>query len=79
MNDAAERIALVHEWLEAVDLVLLRPQVWSRTGEPMPLPLSALDAIHLATALIWCDRIGPRAQWIPSPRNGINGPLPVRL
>ena len=64
MNEAAERIALVHEWLEAVDLVLLRPPVLSRAGEPMPLPLGTLDAIHLATALIWRDRIGPLPQLV---------------
>jgi predicted nucleic acid-binding protein len=62
MNEAAERTALVHEWLEAVDLVLLRPPVLSRAGEPMPLPLGTLDAIHLATALIWRDRLGPLSQ-----------------
>lgn len=64
MNEAAERIALVHEWLEAVDLVLLRPPVLSRASEPMPLPLGTLDAIHLATALIWRDRIGPLPQLV---------------
>ena len=25
----------------------------------MPMPLGTLDALHLATALIWRDRIGP--------------------
>jgi predicted nucleic acid-binding protein len=58
MDEAAERIGVVNEWLEAVDLVLLRPQVLSRASEPMPLPIGTLDAIHLATALIWRDRMG---------------------
>lgn len=62
MDQAAERIGLVHEWLEAVDLVLLRPPVMSRASEPMPMPLGTLDAIHLATALVWRDRIGPLPQ-----------------
>jgi hypothetical protein len=44
---------------EAIDLVLLRPPVMSRASEPMPLPLGALDAVHLATGLIWRDRTGP--------------------
>ena len=57
--EAAERIRAVNEWLEAVDLVLLRPPVLSRASEPMPLPIGTLDAIHLATALIWRDRVGP--------------------
>lgn len=58
-GEAAERIRAVNEWLEAVDLVLLRPPVLSRASEPMPLPIGTLDAIHLATALIWRDRVGP--------------------
>lgn len=62
MDEAAERIASITEWLEAVDLVLLRPPVLSRASEPMPMPLGTLDAIHLATALLWRDRIGPLPQ-----------------
>ena len=50
---------IVTEWLEAIDLVLLRPPVLSRASEPMPMPLGTLDAVHLATALIWRDRMGP--------------------
>jgi predicted nucleic acid-binding protein len=62
MDEAAERIAWVNEWLEAVDLVLVRPPVLSRASEPMPVPLGTLDAIHLASALIWRDRLGPLPQ-----------------
>ena len=58
-GEAAERIRAVNEWLEAIDLVLLRPSVLSRASEPMPMPVGTLDAIHLATALIWRDRMGP--------------------
>ena len=64
MDEAAERIAVVNEWLEAVDLVLLRPPVLSRASEPMPMPLGTLDAIHLATALLWRDRFGPLPQLV---------------
>lgn len=58
-DEAAGRLRIVTEWLEAIDLVLLRPSVLSRASEPMPMPLGTLDAVHLATALIWRDRIGP--------------------
>ena len=51
MEEATERIGVVNGWLEAVDLVLLRPPVLSRASEPMPIPVGTLDAIHLATAL----------------------------
>ena len=58
-EEAATRMRIVNEWLEAIDLVLLRPPVLSRASEPMPMPLGTLDAVHLATALIWRDRMGP--------------------
>jgi predicted nucleic acid-binding protein len=64
MEEATERIGVVNEWLEAVDLVLLRPPVLSRASEPMPMPVGTLDAIHLATALIWRDRLGPLPQMV---------------
>lgn len=60
-DEAAVRVRLVSEWLEAIDLVLLRPAILSRASEPMPMPLGTLDAVHLATALIWRDRMGPLA------------------
>ena len=62
MDDAAERTGVVNEWLEAVDLVLRRPPVLGRASETMPMPFGTLDAIHLATALIWRDRLGPLPQ-----------------
>ena len=58
-EEAAARFRTVNEWLEAIDLVLMRPPVLSRASEPMPMPLGTLDALHLATALIWRDRVGP--------------------
>lgn len=58
-EEAARCTHAVHEWLEAIDLVLLRPPVLSRASEPMPMPIGTLDAVHLATALIWRDRMGP--------------------
>ena len=57
--EAAARVRAVNDWLEAIDLVLLRPPVLSRASEPLPMSLGTLDALHLATALIWRDRMGP--------------------
>ena len=59
IEEAAERLKVVADWLEAIDLVLLRPPVLSRAGDPLPTPLGTLDAVHLATALIWRDRMSP--------------------
>jgi predicted nucleic acid-binding protein len=58
-EEAAARLRTINEYLEAIDLVLIRPPVLSRASEPMPMPLGTLDAMHLATALIWRDRVGP--------------------
>jgi predicted nucleic acid-binding protein len=57
-EEAGLRLGVVRDWLEAIELVLLRAPVLSRACEPMPTPLGSLDAVHLATALIWRDRIG---------------------
>lgn len=61
-QEAADRMSTIRAWLESIDLVLLRPPVLSRAGEPMPLPIGTLGAIHLATALTWRDRMGPLPQ-----------------
>jgi predicted nucleic acid-binding protein len=58
-DEAAVRLRALNDWLEAIDLVLLRTPVLSRASEPMPMPLGTLDALHLATALLWRDRMGP--------------------
>ena len=56
--EAASRRAIATEWVEAVDLVLLQRPVLARASEPFPTPLGTLDALHLATALVWRDRMG---------------------
>ena len=55
-EEAAIRSAVVRDWLEAVDLVLLKRPILARASEPFPMPLGTLDAMHLATALVWRDR-----------------------
>lgn len=62
--EAADRLRAVMAWLEAISLVLVRPPVLSRASEPMPTALGTLDAIHLATALLWRDRIGPLSAFV---------------
>lgn len=50
---AAERMEAVHRFLEAVDLVETGREVLERAAQPFPIPLGTLDAIHLATAMLW--------------------------
>jgi predicted nucleic acid-binding protein len=58
VEEAADRSRAISERLEAIDLVLQRPPVLSRASGPLPTPLGTLDAVHLATALIWRERMG---------------------
>lgn len=55
-EEAALRRGVVTDWLESVDLVLLQRQILSRASEPFPVSLGTLDALHLATALVWRER-----------------------
>jgi predicted nucleic acid-binding protein len=57
-EEAGDYRKVLAEWLESIDLVLLRAPVLSRASEPMPTPLGTLDALHLATALVWRERVG---------------------
>lgn len=57
IDDAASRRGAVTDWLEAVDLVLLQRPILARASDPFPTPLGTLDALHLATALVWQDRM----------------------
>jgi len=57
VEEAASRREIATEWLEAVDLVLLQRPILARASEPFPTPLGTLDALHLATALVWRDRM----------------------
>lgn len=57
-EEASARRATIGDWLEeAIDLILLQRAVLSRASEPFPTPLGTLDAVHLATALVWRDRM----------------------
>jgi predicted nucleic acid-binding protein len=58
VDEAATRARAVSDWLEAIDLVLLRTPVLSRAAQPLPVALGTLDAVHLASALIWRERGG---------------------
>lgn len=45
--------------LRRMQCVLPSRSILSRAGESFPVPLKALDAIHLATALQWRERRAP--------------------
>jgi predicted nucleic acid-binding protein len=51
--DIARRRETVFRLLESLELVEPGPGVLSRAAQPLPTELGTLDAIHLATALLW--------------------------
>jgi len=52
-NDLALRRETVFRLLAELNVVDVSKVVLSRASEPFPAPLGTLDAIHLATALLW--------------------------
>jgi len=54
-GEVLPRMEAVHRFLEAVDLVEPDREVLERAAQPFPVPLGTLDAVHLATALLWRD------------------------
>lgn len=60
LSDAeiAVRREAVFRLLESVEIVELTRPVLARASQPLPTALGTLDAIHLATALLWKDRSG---------------------
>lgn len=55
VDDLAERRGAVYRLLEGVEVVDVGRPVLRRASEPFPTPLGTLDAIHLSTALTWCE------------------------
>jgi predicted nucleic acid-binding protein len=54
-SQVADRRASLFRLLEEVELVDVTRAVLRRASEPFPTPLGTLDAIHLATAVLWRD------------------------
>jgi predicted nucleic acid-binding protein len=61
-HEIAIRREAVYRVLDAIDIVELTRPVLARASQPMPTTLGSLDAIHLATALLWGERSGTRLE-----------------
>jgi predicted nucleic acid-binding protein len=55
----AERRDAAHRQLRRMRRLMPSRSIIRRAGEPLPVPLRSLDAIHLATALAWRERREP--------------------
>jgi uncharacterized protein len=56
--DLARRRAAILEFAGSLEVVEVDTIVLDRAAQPMPTELGTLDAIHLATALLWKDMMG---------------------
>lgn len=56
--EVATRRAAILSLIAALELVELDAAVLDRASQPMPTELGTLDAIHLATALLWKEMTG---------------------
>lgn len=56
-DEIATRRESVFRLLEALEVVELTHPVLARAAQPLPTALGTLDAIHLATALLWKEQL----------------------
>ena len=56
--EVAKRRATILSLLASIELVEIDAAVLDRAAQPMPTELGTLDAIHLATALLWKEMTG---------------------
>jgi predicted nucleic acid-binding protein len=52
-DETAQRRETVFRFLDEIDIVEVTPVVLHRASLPSPTPLGTLDALHLATAMLW--------------------------
>ncbi|HEX8013340.1 MAG TPA: PIN domain-containing protein [Casimicrobiaceae bacterium] len=54
----AERREAVYRLMESIEVVEITYPILARASQPLPTALGTLDALHLATALLWKERAG---------------------
>jgi predicted nucleic acid-binding protein len=57
-SEVARRRSTILSIIESLELVEIDSVVLDRAAQPMPTELGTLDAIHLASALLWKDATG---------------------
>jgi predicted nucleic acid-binding protein len=56
--EIARRRATILSLIDSLELIEIDATVLDRAAQPMPTELGTLDAIHLASALLWKDAMG---------------------
>ena len=57
-SEIAMRRATILALIDSLELVEIDNVVLNRAAQPMPTEIGTLDAIHLASALLWNDALG---------------------
>ena len=57
-TEIAGRRATILRLIDSLELIEIDSTVLDRAAQPMPTELGTLDAIHLASALLWKDATG---------------------
>jgi len=57
-TEVARRRATILNLIDSLELIEIDSVVLNRAAQPMPTELGTLDAIHLASALLWKDAMG---------------------
>ena len=57
-REIADRRETVFRILERLEVIDITAAVLARAAQPLPTELGTLDAIHLATALLWREQSG---------------------
>jgi predicted nucleic acid-binding protein len=57
-REVATRRAVILALIASLELVEIDTVVLDRAAQPMPTELGTLDAIHLATAMLWKETTG---------------------
>lgn len=52
-DEIAEKYTLLHKAIRTIRFVKLDDAIIERSSQPFPTVIKTLDAIHLATALLW--------------------------
>ena len=57
-TDIAARRESVYLIMDSVEMVEMTSIVLARASQPLPVSVGTLDAIHLATAMVWREQTG---------------------
>jgi uncharacterized protein len=67
-DDLSSLFQIAEVWMEQIEVVPLFPAVLQRASGSFPTVIGSLDAIHLATALLWQEDTGERLTFLTHDR-----------